>query len=170
MDNSSYSISDIVVSGLPGNYITDWSIEKYPRWNGWKSRVTSTLRFIKLNTTLTHWGRTTHICVGNLAIIGSDNGLSPGRHQAIIWTNNGILSIGHLRTNFSEIFIGIQTFSLEKMELKMSSAKWRLFCRGVNVLTTRPSPVSKPTVELGTAEAYMWTWDRCQWPLFTNMF
>ena len=32
---------------------------------------------------LTHWGRVTHICVGNLTIIGSDNGLSPGRRQAI---------------------------------------------------------------------------------------
>ena len=27
--------------------------------------------------TLTHWGRATHICVGNLTIIGSDNGLAP---------------------------------------------------------------------------------------------
>ena len=33
---------------------------------------------------LTHWGRVTHICVSELTIIGSDNGLSPGRHQAII--------------------------------------------------------------------------------------
>ena len=32
----------------------------------------------------THSGRVTHICVGNLTIIGSDNGLSPGRRQAII--------------------------------------------------------------------------------------
>ena len=40
---------------------------------------------------LTHWGRVTHICVGNLTIIGSDNGLSPGRRQAIIWTSAGIL-------------------------------------------------------------------------------
>ena len=39
---------------------------------------------------LTHWGRVTHICDCNLTIIGSDNGLSPGRHQAIIWTNAGI--------------------------------------------------------------------------------
>ena len=31
----------------------------------------------------THWGRVTHICVGKLSIIGSDNGLSPGRRQAI---------------------------------------------------------------------------------------
>ena len=48
---------------------------------------------------LTHWGRVTHICVGNLAIIVSDNGLSPGRRQAIIWTNAGILLIGPLGTN-----------------------------------------------------------------------
>ena len=62
-------------------------------------------------TTLTHWGRATHICVGKLTIIGSDNGLSPGRRQAIIWTNAGILLIGTLGTNFSEILIGIKTFS-----------------------------------------------------------
>ena len=37
----------------------------------------------------THRGRVTHICVGNLTIIGSDNGLSPGRRQAIAWTNDG---------------------------------------------------------------------------------
>ena len=52
---------------------------------------------------LTHWGWVTHICVGNLTIIGSDNGLSPGRRQAIIWTSVGILLIGPLGTNFSEI-------------------------------------------------------------------
>ena len=45
---------------------------------------------------LTHWGRVTHICVGKLTIIGSDNGLSPERRQAIIWTNDGILLIGPL--------------------------------------------------------------------------
>ena len=39
----------------------------------------------------------THICVSALAIIGSDNGLSPGRRQAIIWSNAGIFywTIGH---------------------------------------------------------------------------
>ena len=78
--------------------------------------------------TLTHWGRVMHICVSNLTIIGSDNGLSPGRHQAIIWTNAGILLIGPLGTNFSEILIDIITFSLKKMRLKMSSGKWRPFC------------------------------------------
>ena len=65
----------------------------------------------------------THIHVGKLAIIGSDNGLSPERLQAIIWTNAGILLIGPLGTNFSEILIEIQTFSLKQIRLKMSSAK-----------------------------------------------
>ena len=83
---------------------------------------------------LTHWGRVTHICVVKLTIIGSDNGLSPGRRQAIIWTNAGILLIGPLGTNFSEILIEIYTFSFKKMHLKMSSAKWRLFGLGLNEL------------------------------------
>ena len=83
---------------------------------------------------LTHWGQVTHICVSKLVNIGSDNGLSPGRRQGIIWTNAGILLIGPLGTNFSENLIGIQTFSFKKMPLKMSSAKWRPFCLGLNVL------------------------------------
>ena len=86
------------------------------------------------DTFLTHWGRVTHICVGNLTIIGSDNGLSPGRLQAIIWTNAGILLIGPLGTNFSEILFGIHTFSSRKMHMKMSSVKCRPFCLGLNVL------------------------------------
>ena len=43
---------------------------------------------------LTHWGRVTYICVGNLTIIGPDNGLSSGRRRAIIWTNAGTLLTG----------------------------------------------------------------------------
>ena len=70
---------------------------------------------------LTHWGRVTHICVSNLTTIGSANGLSPGRRQAITWTNAGILLIGSLGTNFSEILIEISTFSFKKMRLKVSS-------------------------------------------------
>ena len=83
---------------------------------------------------LTHWGRVTHICVSKLTIICSYNGLSPGRRQAIIWTNAGILLIGPLGTNFSEILIEIQTFSFKKMHLKMSSGKWRPSCLRLNVL------------------------------------
>ena len=76
----------------------------------------------------------THICVSKLTIIGSDNSLSPGRRQALIWTNDGILLIRAFGTNFSEILSGIQTFSFKKMHLKTSSAKWRPFCLGLNVL------------------------------------
>ena len=86
------------------------------------------------DTCLTHSGRVTHICVDNLNIIGSDNGLSPSRRQAIIWTNVGILLIKPLGTNFSEILIEIITFSVKKMHMKMSSGKWRPFCLGLNVL------------------------------------
>ena len=68
---------------------------------------------------LTHWGRVTHVCVSKLTIIGSDNGLSPGRRQAIIWTNAGILLIRPLGTNFSEILI--YTISFKKIHLKMWS-------------------------------------------------
>ena len=84
---------------------------------------------------LTHWGRATHICVSKLTIIASDNGLSPGRRQAIIWNNAGILWLGLLGTNFSEILIEILTFSFNKMRLKVWSAKWRPFCLGLNVLS-----------------------------------
>ena len=76
----------------------------------------------------------THICVGNLTIISSDNGLSPGRRQAIIYTSAGILLIGPVGTNFNEIVIGIQTVSVKKTHLKMSSGKWRPLCLGLNVL------------------------------------
>ena len=84
---------------------------------------------------LTHWGRVTHICVGKLTIIDSDNGLSPGRRQAIIWTIAGILLIVPLGTNFSEILTEILTFSFKKMRMKVLSAKRQPFCLGLNVLT-----------------------------------
>ena len=77
----------------------------------------------------------THISVSRLTIIGSDNGLSPGRRQAIIWTNVGILLIGSLATNFNEILVEIYTFSSSKLHLQMSSGKWWPFCPKLNVLT-----------------------------------
>ena len=86
---------------------------------------------------LTHWGRVTHICIGNLNTIDSEDGFSPSWRQAIIWTNAGLLLIGpNLETNFSEILNKIQTFSLKKMHLKMP-AKWWPFCLGLNVLNLK---------------------------------
>ena len=81
---------------------------------------------------LTHRGWVTRMCVSKL--IGSDNGLSPGWRQAIIWTNAGILLIGPVGTNSSDILIEIYTFSFKKMHLKILSGKWRPCCLGLNVL------------------------------------
>ena len=75
---------------------------------------------------LTYWG---------LVIFGSDNDLSPGRRQAIIWTDDGIFLIGPVGTNFSEILSEIHIFSFKKKLFKASSAKWRPFCLGLNMLT-----------------------------------
>ena len=78
-------------------------------WNFTKISVVHTCIASKLCETscpatllgLTHWSRVTHICVSELSIFGSDNGLSPGRRQAIIKTNAGLLLIWSLGTNFS---------------------------------------------------------------------
>ena len=83
----------------------------------------------------TYWGRVTHICLSKLTIIGSDNGLSPGWRQAIIWRNAGILLIQTLGTNFSEILSKIRTFSFTKIIFEMSSAKRWKFYLGLNVLS-----------------------------------
>ena len=89
----------------------------------------------------------THICVSKLTVIGSDNGLSPCRRQAIIWSSAGILLIGPIGTNFNEIFIKIHTSSFKKIHLKMSSGKWRPFCLGLNVLKER---IAKPCTQIKT--------------------
>ena len=83
---------------------------------------------------LTHRGWATHICISNLTIIGSDNGLSPGQCQAIFWTNAGILLIWPLGTNFGEMIIEIHAFSFKKMYLTMSSVKRWPFCPSLNQL------------------------------------
>ena len=105
-------------------------------WNGPFYKLRILLSFCVVY--LTHWGQATHICVSKLTIIASDNDLLPGRRQAIIWTSAGILLIGPLWTNFSEILIEIPTFSFKKVHLKVSSAKGRPFCLGLNVLTHLP--------------------------------
>ena len=70
--------------------------------------------YIETQYNLTDWGRVTHICVSKLTTIGWDNGLAPGRRQAIIWTNAWILLIWPLETNLSESLIEIYTFSFKE--------------------------------------------------------
>ena len=83
---------------------------------------------------LTQWGRVMHIFVSKIIIIGSDDGLAPDRRQAIIWNNAGKLLVGPVETNFSEILIEIHISSFNKMQLNLSSAKYRLFCLSLKEL------------------------------------
>ena len=89
--------------------------------------------YLAINS-LSHWCRVPHICISKLPTIGSNNGLSPDRCEAIILTHAGILLIGPLGMNFSEILIEVNTFSLKKMHLKISSAKRCLICLRLDVL------------------------------------
>ena len=97
---------------------------------------------------LNHWGRLTHICVSKLTIIGSDNGLSPGRRQAIIWTNDGILSIElhsspkvmavFLFLIFENFLIGgmfsiLETIKTDRSTLILQNKNW---CQMINPMCT----------------------------------
>ena len=71
-------------------------------------------------------------------IIGSDNGLSSDQPQAIIRTNACMLLIRPLSIKFSrEMWIKIQQFLFKKASFIVSSARCRLFCLGLNGLTSR---------------------------------
>ena len=64
-----------------------------------------------------------HICINNLTIIGSDDGLAPGQCQAITWTNARMLLIEPLGTNCNEILIYIlsQENASENVVRKMAA-------------------------------------------------
>ena len=142
---TSHYLSQCWLSSMSLDGITRPQWVKY-NWNKFVKRYFKSL---------THWGRVTHICVSKVTIIGSDNGLPPGRRQAIIWTNAEILLIGHLGTNFSEILIVIYIFSFKKMQLIMWSGKWQPFCLGLKVLMTRATRLKTCPCSLHSA---------CWWP------
>ena len=85
--------------------------------------------FISGHHVLTHWGRETHIFGTSLFQIMACHLLIS--HQGFIGTSSCLLSIGSLGTILSEIRIQMQH---NKMKLKISSTKWRLFNIGLNVL------------------------------------
>ena len=112
---------------------------------------------------LTHWGRVMHICVGKLIVIGSDNGLSSGCRQAIIWADAGILLIEPFGTNFGDILIKIQTFSFVKMHLKWSSVKLRPFCLSLDVLSFAQYSGGK----WGSSYSHVFMWDVITHPSYS---
>ena len=75
------------------------------------------------------------MCLSKLTIIASDNGLSPGRCHAIIRINAGILLIGALRNIFQWNLTRNSHILIHEMLLKLSSAEWRPFRHGLNVLS-----------------------------------
>ena len=113
---------------------------------------------MKAKSSSTDWFLLEDICVNEIIINGSDNGLSPSRRQAIIWTNAGILLIGPLGTNFSEILIGIHTFSFKKMHLKwkMRAILSRPQC--VNVPGIIPLPSDGPAVNTSRLVRCLFRW------------
>ena len=134
-------ISGILWHSFDGNF-TGNAPDIYP-WYGFQNWFKITVQSPRgqwVNEPLTHWAWVTHICISNLTIIGSDNGLAPGRRQAIIWTNAGILLIGPLGTLINEIFITIHTFSFKKIHFKMVYGKCQPFCFSLNVLNFAMPP------------------------------
>ena len=80
---------------------------------------------------LTHWGRVTHICVSKLAIIAPDVAWSAPSHNLNQWWN--IVNSNHRNKRQWKLKRN-HIFSFKKMHLKISAAKWRPFCLGLNVL------------------------------------
>ena len=72
---------------------------------------------------LIYQGHVKHILVVNQVTIDLDNCLSPIQHQAIIWTNGGVLLIGPTGINFIDISIKFHTkqVSYNIMNLRMST-------------------------------------------------
>ena len=126
--NSGYIISNLTSICLSASVyaMSHWTaanhcfLWNFTKW--WFTKVAGS-KLRQSHNCLTHWGRVTHICISKLTIIGSDNGLAPGRHQAIIWTNAGILLVQTLGTKFSEILSEIHIFSFKKMNVK-TFVKW----------------------------------------------
>ena len=119
---------------------------------------------------LTHWIRVTHICVSKLAIIGSDNGLLPGQHQAIIYTSAGILLIRTIGTNFSEILSEIHTLLFKKMHLKYRMRIGGHFCPVLNSLALDiqcrymkaiQQTTKEPRWRTGSVTTYLFAPGRC---------
>ena len=109
-------------------------VQSFRNFYDWAKTNESWASEISWDLSLIQWDKVMHVYVSKLTIISSDNGLSPGRRQAIIWTNAGILSIGPIGIIVNEILFEIHIFSFRKFFLKMSSGRWWLFCLGVNVL------------------------------------
>ena len=115
---------------------------------------------------LTHWGRVTHLCLHNLTITGPDNGLSPGRRQAIIYLNQCWNIVNWtLRNKLQWNFNRNSYIFIQGNALKMSSWKWGPFCLGLNVLTVRENTrcVQPGTISTSCTIPKLSNDRKCEW-------
>ena len=113
---------------------------------------------------LHYWGRARHICVSYLKTTGSDNGLSPDRHQSVVWTNDRILSVGPLEINFHEISFEIRICTFKTMHLKMPSFRFvlnLLMCFFYGLLPVHFTHCLSDYFEDSTHEVTMRNMDMC---------
>ena len=80
-----WSLKNCYLTGTLRNQ-TDQAFAKYSyrTWKRYEEGYDTNQIYLLL---LTHPDQVTQICVSNLTTIRSDNGLSPGQRQTIIWTN-----------------------------------------------------------------------------------
>ena len=100
----------------------------------------------------------------NLTNIGSDNGLSPGRCQTIIWSRDR-----------SNIVNGTHRNKLQwKIRLTMSSAKYQPFCVSLNVLTNWRRDKMATILQTMLLNTFSWMktlkfWLKFHWILFQTV-
>ena len=130
---------------------------------------------------LTHWSWMTHICVSKLTIIGSDNGLPPGRRQAIIWNQwwnivNWTL-MNKLQWNFkrnSYIFIQEKTF--ENVVCEMAAILSRHHCVKIYIVgqLVRPERILEGFAvlweQLVCSVCFSWNKDKIKYILVQNWY
>ena len=124
------------------------------------------------NIKLTHWGRVTHICGRKIIIIGSLNGLSSGRRQAIIWNNAGTLLIGLLRINLSDFFYRNQYIFIEENMFKnVVCETCPISSRPQCVIAMEPkrSQAIIPSVDCLAIGAHMRQWAPIGWILMVDV-
>ena len=118
-------------------------------WNMWRDS----------GNALTPWGRVAHcICVSKVTIIGSGNGLAPGRRQAIIWISAVVFLIG---TKFSEIWIKIHIFSFENVVCEIAVLLSRPQCVNGSPCfmhaRTTPHTITNNLLHQETIDVRWWT-------------
>ena len=131
------SMSTFIAIHIAVQMSSVWSLWRGNQGVSYWNVAPHTLVTVLLLMLLTNWGRVTHICINELTIIGSDNGLSPGRRQAIIWNNDGLLLIEPLGTKLQWNFnqnsnIFIQENALEHVVCEIASILSRPQCVNSN--------------------------------------